>query len=71
MISTELEKRILESFEKKTKGEFKDLDLIVSLPDEEGWQEEHYCAVMETKDNGRVWDCECTKTGNIKSIWEL
>lgn len=68
-----LKDKILEQFKKKMKKEVEELELIVALtedcwPDFEGT---YSCEVMETKDNGKVWECDCTKSGNIKNIWEL
>lgn len=68
-----LEDKILEQFKKKMKDEVKDLELFVALsddcwPDCEGI---YQCEVMENQDNGKVWTCVCTKSGNIKDIYEV
>lgn len=70
---TELEKKILESFKKYEGKEVEDLELFVAFnedcwPDYEG----HYLVeVMEPQENGRVWTCECTKSGKVKDTYEL
>lgn len=68
-----LEEKILKSFIKYEGKEVKGLNLMVAWtpdcwPDEEGT---YSCEVMETQDNGRVWTCECTKSGNVKETYEL
>jgi len=68
-----LEEKILKSFIKYEGKEVKGLDLIVSLipdcwPDYEGT---YSCEVMEKQDNGRVWTCECTRSGNVKDTYLL
>lgn len=68
-----LEETILKSFIKKLGKEVKNLDLIVAFnddcwPDDEG---KYLVEVMERQDNGRVWTCECTRSGNIKDWYEL
>ena len=68
-----LEEKILKSFKKYMKEEVEGLDLIVSTtpdcwPDFEG---AYTCEVMEKQDNGKVWTCECTKSGNIKATYKL
>ena len=62
-----MEQKILESFKKRMGKKVQGLDLLVSLNGDCGdW--DNTCEIMETKDNGKVWLVECTKTGNIKSI---
>lgn len=68
-----IEEKILFNFKKKMKDEVKDLDLFVALaedtfPDEDGV---YSCQVMERQDNGKVWDVICTKSGNIKDVYQL
>lgn len=68
-----LEEKILTSFIKYMGKEVEGLELFVAWiedtwPDEEGT---YSCQVMETKDNGKVWDCECTRSGKVKSVYEL
>lgn len=70
----ELENRILKSFKKYMGKEVEDLDLIVCIsPD--CWPEDidniYTCEVMERKDNGKVWTCECTKNGKVKETIQL
>ena len=65
-----IEQVILENFKKKMKEEVKDLNLLVSLsedtfPDDYGI---YSCEVMESKDNGKVWNVICTRNGKIKDI---
>ena len=64
----EMEEKILNSFKKKAK-EAKDLDLIVSIP--EDFDYEHECEVMEKQDNGKVWNVVCTRSGNVKDYYEI
>jgi len=69
----ELEERILKNFTKKMKKEVEGLELYVAFsedcwPDYEG---NYLVEVMEKQDNGRVWTCECTRSGNIKYCYEL
>ena len=54
---------------------FEGLDLIVFI-DEDYWPDpdniyNYCCEVMESKDNGKVWTCVCTKSGNIKEYYEF
>lgn len=68
-----LEEKILKSFKKYMGKEVEGLDLIVALtedcwPDFEGT---YSCEVMEKQDNGKVWTCECTKSGNVKETYSL
>lgn len=68
-----LEEKILKSFQKLLGKEVEDLDLFVALvedcwPDYDGV---YSCEVMETKDNGKVWELTCTKSGRIKDYIEL
>lgn len=68
-----LEETILNSFKKKLGKEVEGLDLMVAFtedtwPDEDG----HYqTIVMDKQSNGKVWDCECTRNGNIKDYFEV
>lgn len=65
-----LEEKILEGFKKKLKEEIKDLDLFVSVS-EDNWPDDYKvysCEVMERKANGKAWDVTCTKNGNVKDI---
>lgn len=66
-----LEEKILKSFINYMDKEVQGLDLMVSMPDPEDWDEEHICEVMEKQDNGKVWTIKCTKTGNVKNVWKL
>lgn len=67
-----LEQKLLEVFKKKFGKEVEGLDLMVSIPDPDTWEEEHTCLIMETKDCGRVWEVYFTRTGNnIKDWYEL
>ena len=69
----EFEEKILRSFHKYMGAEVKDLNLIVAF-NEDTWPDEenvYSVLVMESKDNGKVWDCECTKNGIIKNTIEL
>lgn len=59
-----MEEKILKSFKRFEGKEVKDLDLIVSLPDD--FDETHECEVMERESNGKVWAVICTKIGNVK-----
>lgn len=68
-----LEQKILKSFIKYMGKEVEGLDLIVSWtedcwPDFEG---SYTCEVMERQDNGKVWTCICTRSGNIKDTYLL
>ena len=65
-----METKILKSFINKMNEEANELELIVSI-DPETWEEEHICEVLETKDNGKVWELKCTRSGNVKEIYEL
>jgi hypothetical protein len=72
-IGVQLEQKILEQFKKKMKKEVEGLDLIVAF-NEDTWPDDdniYSILVMETKANGKVWDCECSRNGNIKYIYEL
>lgn len=69
----ELEEKILKSFIKYEGKEVAELELFVVIsedefPDEEGI---YHAQVMERQDNGRVWECTCTRTGNVKETYEL
>lgn len=66
-----MEQKILESFNKKMGKEVQGLELLVALNTDEYDNWDKTCEVMETKDNGKVWFVECTKTGNVKSIYQL
>ena len=71
----ELENTILKSFKKYMGKEVNDLDLIVYI-EEDYWPDpdsiyNYCCEVMESKDNGRVWTCTCTKNGRVKDACEL
>ena len=63
-----IEQVILANFKKYMKSQVQDLDLIISLsedtfPDDNGI---YSCEIMEAKDNGKVWNVTCTKSGKIK-----
>lgn len=67
-----LEEKLLQSFIKYMGDEVKGLDLIIAFspdtfPDDEGV---YSFIVMEREDNGKVWDCECTRSGKIKDVIE-
>ena len=64
-----MEEKILNSFKKKLGKKAEGLDLIVSIPD--NFEDEKECTILETKDNGKVWQLICTKTGNVKDILEI
>lgn len=66
-----MEEKILNSFVKKMKGEVKKEDLIVSIPDCFGDDDEYYCEVLEKENNGRVWNVETTRNYNVKTIDEM
>ena len=63
-----MEATILRSF-KKTVKEARNLNLIVSLPDD--FYEDYECEVMEKKDNGKVWAVKCSKVGTVKAVMLL
>ena len=68
-----LEEKILKSFIKYMGKEVEGLDLIVAWtedcwPDFEG---SYTCEVMERQDNGKVWTCICTRSGNVKDTYLL
>jgi len=68
-----LEQRILETFIKYEGKEVEGLDLGVAFcednwPNEEG---DYLVEVMERQDNGRVWTCQCTRSGKVKDTYEL
>ena len=69
-----LEDKILASFIRYMGKEVEGLDLMVSIS-EDLWPDEmdgtYRCEVMETNDNGKVWTCECTRSGNVKSAYML
>lgn len=68
----ELEQKILKSFIKYEGKEVEGLDLVVFIsPDYWGEDGEYLCDVLESKENGRVWTCECTRSGKIKETYEL
>lgn len=67
-----MEELLLKNFKKKLKQP-KIQNLIVlfnpdAWPDEEGT---YWVEIAEREDNGKVWTCECTKSGNIKEYYEL
>lgn len=66
-----MEQKILNNFIKKMGKQVQELDLFVALNTDEYDNWDKTCEVMETKDNGKVWFVECTKTGNIKSAYQL
>lgn len=68
-----IEEKVLENFKRKMKEKVKDLDLIAVF-NEDAWPDEdgnYFIEVLERKDNGRVWTLECTRSGNIKEVYEL
>lgn len=66
-----LEQKIFEQFKKMMKDEIEGLDLFPAI-EEDSWDDgENACLVMESKDNGKVWECYCTKSGKIKDIIEI
>lgn len=68
-----LERNILDSFKKQMGEEVKDLELMVAF-NEDTWPDEDHiyqAEVMETKNNGRVWGCECTRNGRVKDTYEI
>lgn len=66
-----LEEKIFKQFIKKMGKEVEGLDLFPAL-EEDSWDEgENCCLIMEKEDNGKVWECYCTKNGNIKDIIEI
>ena len=71
---TQLEKTILDSFKKYMGKEIEGLDLMVAFS-EDLWPDEmdgvYRVDVMETKDNGKVWTCECTKNGKVKDTYQI
>ena len=69
----ELETKILKSFVKHEGKAVKGLDLLVATCDDE-WPDDdgvYHAQVMEPQDNGKVWECVCTKNGSIKETYEL
>lgn len=68
-----LEEKILKSFIKYEGKEVEGLDLIVCwIPD--NWPDfgnVYSCEVMESQDNGKVWEVECTKSGKVKNTYLL
>lgn len=69
----QLEEKIFEQFIKKMGKEVEGLDLFPAL-EEDSWDDdepENLCLIMEKEDNGRVWECSCTKSGKIKTILEI
>lgn len=71
MNTNELEQKIFEQFKKMMKDEIEGLDLFPAI-EEDSWEDgENCCLVMESQDNGKVWECYCTKSGKIKDIIEV
>lgn len=69
-----LEEKILKSFIKYMGKEVEGLELEVALsPDcwPEDYDNLYTCEVMEKQDNGKVWTCECTKSGKVKDAYEV
>lgn len=69
----ELEDKILNSFKKKAGKEVEGLELFVAFS-EDNWPDfegNYLVEVMEQQDNGRVWTCECTRSGNVKRYYEV
>ena len=68
-----LEEKILANFIKYMGKDVQGLDLFVALIDDcwPDYQGTYSCEVMESKDNGRVWELTCTKSGRIKDCIEL
>lgn len=67
----ELEQKIFEQFKKMMKDEIKELNLFPAI-EEDSWEDgDNCCLVMEHQDNGKVWECYCTKSGKIKDIIEI
>lgn len=64
-----LEEKVLKSFIKYEGKEVEGLELIVAIPDCWGDDDEYYCQVLESKDNGKVWEVTCTRTGNVKGTY--
>ena len=68
-----LEEKILKSFIKYEGKEVEGLDLIVCWtpdcwPD---FENTYSCEVMESQENGKVWEVECTKSGKVKNTYLL
>lgn len=66
----DLEKKILEQFKKKMKMEGSN-DLIISLDCDDFGNFENECEIIESKDNGRVWQVTTYSTGRIRQIYEM
>lgn len=69
----ELEAKILKTFKSYEGEAVKGLNLLVATcedewPDDEGI---YHAQVMEPQDNGRVWECVCTRNGKVKETYEL
>ena len=67
-----IEQTILNSFIKYMGEEVKGLDLMVAFS-EDTWpddiSQEYVSLVMETKDNGKVWEVVCTRSGKVKDAY--
>ena len=69
----ELEEKILKSFIKKEGKEVEELDLVVATCEDEwpDYEGVYHAQVMERQDNGRVWECTCSRNGNVKETYEI
>lgn len=66
-----MEEKLLEGFKKKLGKEVEGLDLFVSMNFDENGKWTKDAEILEDIINGRAWFIVCTRTGNIKEIFEL
>lgn len=66
---TELETRILKSFQK-----YEGIDassLVVCIGDDWGDDNIYECVVEEKQDNGKVYQVTCTKSGKVIDVYQM
>lgn len=65
----ELEAKILKSFQKYINTNIS--NLVVCIGDDWGDYGIYECVVEEKQDNGRVYQVSCTKSGRVKSVYQV
>lgn len=65
-----MEQKILDEFKKKMKMQDR-TDLKIQLDTDDWGNYENECEIYEAANNGRVWNVTTTRTGKIKSIYEV
>ena len=66
-----MENKVLSQFKSIMKKEIEGLDLIITPLDSSESYDKLEFEIMDSKENGRCWNVECTTSGEIENVFEI